>query len=168
MVLKDEAKLPQEANLRDRLLDVAKAQQRKVENKQWKYQWFGKPQTVRDTIERILNLISQSAGLISIGMTYAPPYVSPPWSVATSLIPLMMNEFNEHKAAIDGLETTVKLIFGYQLAEKAFLVKEETRNVYEEAVFDPYKKILYYQAMAIRFFGRSTLRRLGKNILGSK
>lgn len=39
---------------------------------------LGHPQSVRDTIEQILNLSSHTASLVSSGMTYAWPYASVP------------------------------------------------------------------------------------------
>ena len=167
-VLKDQAGIPQRANVRDRLADVAAAQKKKFQNKQWKIQWLGKPQIVRDKIESVVELTNQWSGLISVGMTYAPPYVSVPWSAATALLPMMMNEFKEHQGAMDGLESITKLVLSYQLAERVFLGRDgETRETYSSAVIDFYKKILEYQARAMQYFGRSTLKRLGRNVMGS-
>lgn len=106
MVLKDQANIPQIDRLMDvdKLRAVARAQRRKAESKQWTFQWFGQPQVVRDTVEKILNITSKSASLVSIGMNQAPPYVSIPWSAITALIPLMMNDIKEHKGCILGLE----------------------------------------------------------------
>lgn len=168
MVLKEQAGVPQDGTMQKQMDTIAKAQQIKCKNKQWSFQWFGQPQSVRDTIERILNLTSHSASLISIGMTYAPPYVSVPWSAVTALIPLMMNDFQEHKGCIAGLEVVAKLTFSYQIAEQTFLGSTETRGRYRSSVMDLYKKILEYEALAMQYFGRSTLHRLGKNAAGSK
>ena len=115
--VKDDAGLPQNIDLQEQMGKVVKAQRAKTSNKQWRFQWFGQQQSVRDTVEGILNLTDRSASLISIGMAYSPPYISIPWSTVTALIPLMMNEFKEHKACISGLETVTKLTFSYQMAE---------------------------------------------------
>lgn len=53
------------------------------------------------------------------------------------------------------------------MAEKTFLGNTETRDLYKKSALDLYKKILEYEALAVQYFGRSTLRRLGKNVLGS-
>lgn len=167
MVLKEQAGVSQHGTMQEQMHEISKSQQLKCKNKQWSFQWFGQPQSVRDTIEQILNLTSRSASLISIGMTYAPPYVSVPWSAVTALIPLMMNDFKEHKGCIEGLEIAARLTFSYQMAEETFLGSPKTRNRYRESVLDLYKKILEYEALAMQYFGRSTLRRLGKNVAGS-
>ncbi|KAK2596014.1 hypothetical protein N8I77_013525 [Diaporthe amygdali] len=167
MVLKEQAGVPQDGTMQNQMHTISKAQQLKCKNKQWSFQWFGQPQSVRDTIERILNLTSRSASLISIGMTYAPPYVSVPWSAVTALIPLMMNDFKEHTGCIAGLEVVARLTFSYQMAEQTFLGSTDTRDRYRSSVMDLYKKILEYEALAIQYFGRSTLHRLGKNAAGS-
>ncbi|KAM0259207.1 hypothetical protein ACHAQJ_003412 [Trichoderma viride] len=166
-VLKEQAGVSPSSSLRDQLTTVASAQRKKAANKQWRFQWFGEQQSVRDTVERILSLTNQSASLIAIGMTYAPPYVSVPWSAVTALIPLMLNDIKEHKGCIAGLEIIAKLTFSYQMAERAFLDRDETMDLFKNSVIDLYKKILQYQALAIQYFGRSTLQRLGKNALGS-
>jgi len=165
-VLKHQIGISQNANLRDALAQVAKTQREKAQNKQWKFQWFGAEQSVRDTVERILSLTSRSAGLVSLGMSYAPPFVSVPWSAFTALIPLMMNDIKEHNGCIAGLEIVAKLTFSYQMAEKTYLGREETKNDFKRSVKELYKKILEYQALSIEYFGKSTLRRLGKNVLG--
>jgi len=36
----------------------------------------------------ILNVIQKTAGLVSIGMTFAPVYVSLPWTAITTLLPV--------------------------------------------------------------------------------
>ena len=167
MVLKEQSGVPHDGNLQEQMHAISKAQQLKCENKQWSFQWFGHPQSVRDTVEQILNLTSRSASLISIGMTYAPPYVSVPWSAVTALIPLMMNDFKEHKGCIAGLEIVVRLTFSYQMAEQTFLASADTRGRYRQSVIGLYKKILEYEALAMQYFGRSTLHRLGKNVAGS-
>ncbi|MBE3049369.1 ankyrin repeat domain-containing protein [Candidatus Bathyarchaeota archaeon] len=167
-VLKDQADIPQQANMRDRLADVAAAQKKKFQNKQWKVQWLGKPQMVREKIESVVEHANQWSALISVGMAHAPPYVSVPWSAATALLPMMMNEFKEHQGAMDGLESITKLVLSYQLAERVFLGRDgTTRETYASVVMDFYKKILEYQARAIQYFGRSTLKRLGRNVMGS-
>lgn len=120
-VLKDSASIPQEGDMRSHLADVAKAQEQKFRKKQWRFQWSGKSQHVRDKIESIVGFANQWASVVSTGMTLAPPYVSVPWAVTTALIPMMMNDAKEHKGAIDGLETVTKLVLSYQLAERAFL-----------------------------------------------
>lgn len=165
-ILRDDAGIPVETagSLTEQLAMVVDAQRRKVDNKQWQFQWFGHPQSVRDTIDRILNITQKYASIISVGMAQAPAYVSIPWSAVTALIPLMMNEFTEHKNCIEGLETVTKITFRYQMAEEIFLGSNDTRNLYKPVVMNLYKKILEYQALSIRYFGRSTLRRLGTNI----
>ena len=168
VLLKDQANIPQNANLQDNLLTVAKTQRNKAANQQWKFQWFGKQQNVRDVIERTLNITNEASSLISIGVQFAPPFVSVPWSAVTALIPFMMNDINEHKGCVDGLEIVAKLIFSYQMAERAFLNREQSRDLYRRSVVQLYKKILEYQALAIQYFGKSTLRRFGKNVLGSR
>ncbi|KAK4169609.1 hypothetical protein QBC43DRAFT_351643 [Cladorrhinum sp. PSN259] len=166
-VLKHQAGIEQNSNLQDQVAQVANMQQQKAQNKQWKFQWFGAEQTVRDTVERILSITSRSAELVSLGMSHAPPYVSVPWSAITALIPLMMNDIKEHNDCIAGLEIVAKLTFSYQMAERTFLGNEETKHVYKKSVKDLYKKILEYQVLSIDYFGKSTLRRLGKNVLSS-
>lgn len=164
-VLQDETDIPSHIDgLPDQLTWVAKAQQRRVQNRQWQFQWFGHPQPVRDAIERILSITQKSSSLLSVGMNQAPPYVSIPWCAVAALIPLMMNEFKEHKGCIAGLERIAKLTFSYQMAEQTFLASDGTRDAYKKSVIDLYKKILEYQALAVRYFGRSTLQRLGVNI----
>ncbi|KAH7361555.1 hypothetical protein B0T11DRAFT_297123 [Plectosphaerella cucumerina] len=166
--LKDQANLPQEGNMHDRLADIATAQKAKFQNKQWKFQWLGKPQVVREKVESVIELANQWASLISAGMSLAPPYVSIPWSAVTALLPMMMNDAQEHKGSIDGLESIARLVLSYQLAEGVFLGRgQEAREAYAKAVLDLYKLVLEYQAKAIEFLGVSTLRRLGRNAMGS-
>ncbi|KAJ4391151.1 hypothetical protein N0V93_004767 [Gnomoniopsis smithogilvyi] len=75
-----------------------------------------------------------------------------------------MNEFKEHKGCVSGLETVTRLTFSYQMAEQTFLGPSDTRELYKKATINLYKKVLEYQALAIRYFGRSTLKRMGINV----
>ncbi|KAJ8125064.1 hypothetical protein O1611_g8576 [Lasiodiplodia mahajangana] len=170
MVLKDQSDIPQNANLRDQLAKVAENQRSKVENRQWKFHCLGKEISMRETVEQILTYTTKATGLISIGVNQAPPYVSIPWSAVTALIPLMMNDINEHKSSISGLKDVAKLTLKYQIAEETFLGQAEKEDVeiksrYKAFVMDLYKKIIEYQARAVEYFGKSTLRRLGVNTL---
>lgn len=165
-VLREQSSIPndEKETLTEQLAAVAKAQRQRVDNRQWQFQWFGRTQSVRETIERILNITQRSTSLVSIDINQAPPYVSIPWSAITALIPLMMNEFKEHKGCKDGLETVTRLTFSYQMAENTFLGSSDTRDLYKKVVIHLYKKILECQALAIRYFGRTTLQRLGINV----
>ncbi|KFA81112.1 hypothetical protein S40288_01013 [Stachybotrys chartarum IBT 40288] len=128
-VLKDHVNLLQEANMSERLADG------------------GRAEVVREKIDSVVELASQLAGLVSAGMTFAPPV---------------------RLGAIDGLESTAKFVLSCQLAEGVFLGRgEAARKAYTEAVLDLYKMMLEYQARAIEYFGKSTLERLGRNFMRS-
>ncbi len=81
---------------------VVSNQRTKMESRQRTYSWFGRTKRVRDTVESILRVVQQSAGLISTRMTMAPIYVSLPWSFVAILIPFVMNDSKELHAALDG------------------------------------------------------------------
>lgn len=88
IILKHASKLPSETDRRLEVAEVVASQKEKMENSQWTFQWNDKPQKVRDIISRILKITSKAAALISVGMTYAPPYVSIPWAAIGALIPV--------------------------------------------------------------------------------
>ena len=166
LILKDDGKVSQDGKLPDQLAKIATNQRLKAENRQWKFQWLDKHANVRDLIESILTTTNRAASLIAMGMTYAPPYVSIPWSAITALLPLMMNEYTQHKAAISGLDTVARILFSYRMAEDAFFDEDaDIVESYTKSVLDLYAKVIEYQASAAQYFGKRTIERLGSNVL---
>lgn len=143
---------------------VVKNQKEKMESRQWTYPWFGRTKQVRDTVDSILKVVQQSAGLISAGMTMAPVYVSLPWSFVAILIPFIMNDSKELHAALDGLKEVTSIMASYSYAEKAFLTDDATKSDFMEIVTKVYISILEYQAAAALYFAKSTLKRLGLSL----
>lgn len=81
---KEENSINEAAQLSPQVMaEIVSKQQRRMENKQWRYTWFGHQHAVRDTVDTIFGVVQQASGLISLGMTAAPPYVSLPWSVCS-------------------------------------------------------------------------------------
>ena len=70
------------------LNEVSQIQLERLKNRQWTWALFGSKTTLRDTIDSIFKLLVDSSALISIGMSFAPPYVSLPWSAISALIPV--------------------------------------------------------------------------------
>lgn len=139
---------------------IVKAQKNRMENRQWTWAFFGSQKTVRQTIDTMLQLVEKSSALISVGMTFAPPFVSIPWSAVSALIPLIMNNSIEQYAAIDGLKDVTEIMFAYRIAEETFLLDPNLKEDFHRAVLPLYSQILQYQAAAAVYFGRNTLSRL--------
>ena len=140
---------------------VVSNQKTRMESRKWTYPWFGRTKRVRDSVDSILGVVQQSAGLISAGMTLAPIYVSLPWSFVAILIPFVMNDSKELNAALDGLKEITSIMASYSYAEQAFLTDDATNTEFAETVTSVYISILEYQAAAAVYFVKSTLKRLG-------
>ena len=140
---------------------VVMNQKTRMENRQLTYPWLGRTKRVRDTVDSILQVIKQSAGMISAGMTMVPIYVSLPWSFVAILIPFVINDSKELHAALDGLREVASIMASYSYAEKAFLTDDATKTEFEDIVTEVYISILEYQAAAAVYFAKSTLKRLG-------
>lgn len=165
---------------------VVELQKHRMENRQWTFEWFGRPQRVRDTLNTVLTLVQESSALVSIGMTLAPVYVALPWSAVCALIPVsrflniakrrkgvhltrekfLMNDTVEYQSAMDGLRHVTCLLSSYRIAETTFLNHEKTAFKFREAVLPLYAKILEYEAAVAQYFGRSTLARWGRALTG--
>jgi hypothetical protein len=139
-----------------------------MKSKQWTYTWFGKPQKVRDTAESILTAIEKVSGIVSVGISAAPPFVSLPWSMATSLIAFVMNDFEAVNSAIEGLKEVTLVLANYSLAEREFLLDPITSKDYEDTVISLYTAIFEYQARAAQYFTRNTLKRFRSNTVTAK
>ncbi|GIJ86535.1 hypothetical protein Asppvi_005424 [Aspergillus pseudoviridinutans] len=165
-IVKDDANLPQDAILFDHatFAAVPRTQKQKMENKQWTYPWFDRPRKIRDTIEAIQTVISESSPIISAGMNFAPIFVSLPWSFISLLISFAMRDYTEMQNAIDGLKVITCILSSYSLAEEEFLSVETTRVDFEATVLGMYTKMLEFQAAASQYFAAGTLRRLGRNV----
>ncbi|OCL11720.1 hypothetical protein AOQ84DRAFT_361266 [Glonium stellatum] len=140
---------------------VAETQRANMENKQWKFPWFGKSKSMRDMAESIVDITQQMSGLISAGMTMAPPYVSLPWSMIAILLPFSVSEIAATQNAIDGLKEVTSIMASYSLAEENLLGSKVTSQAFSGAVVDLYASIYAYQALSALYLAKSTLKRYG-------
>ncbi|TVY81859.1 Ankyrin-3 [Lachnellula suecica] len=167
IILKDAANIDHGIDLRDEVAKVVSCQKEKMESRQWTFQWNDKPEKVRDVVHGILKITEKSASLISMGVAYAPPFVSLPWAAVGALLPFMMSGFAEDEDAIGGLEKIAGIIARYRIVEDAFLCNPKTAPTYSDFIRPLYMKILEYQAIAAQYFGRHTLTRFGVGMIGS-
>jgi hypothetical protein len=88
-IIMEDAGLDWKSDIKSEMQTVVKQQKTKMESKQWSFHLLGvKEVKVRETVDSILSLIDRSQGLISAGMTFAPVYISIPWTAVSSLIPV--------------------------------------------------------------------------------
>jgi hypothetical protein len=87
-VIKADASISAETDLKEQIALVVKVQNDKMESKQWSFPWFGKTLKVREVVDNIFSMLDKSKELISMGMNYAPIYVSIPWSAVAALLPV--------------------------------------------------------------------------------
>ncbi|PQE17175.1 ankyrin repeat protein [Rutstroemia sp. NJR-2017a WRK4] len=148
-VIKTDASLSSGTDLKDQIDRVVKFQKERMESKQWSFPWLNKTLKAREVVGNIFSMLNKSSGLISMGMNFAPVYVSIPWSAVAALVPLMMSDVEKHQEALEGLEQVTKIIWCYSAAEKELLENPTTRDCYSE------------------YFGQNTLKRIWKNATGS-
>lgn len=60
----------------------------RVENRQWTYTWRGRSRKIRDQVHGILDVVEKTAGVVSFGLQFAPPFVSLPWAGITTILPV--------------------------------------------------------------------------------
>lgn len=147
------------------LQGVVKAQRVRMENRQWTWALFGSDKTLRETVDTTLQLVQRSSALIGVGMTFAPPFISIPWSAISALVPLIANNSAEQQNAIKGLKQITDILFAYRIAEETLLVDPKLKPVFSDAVSTLYRQIIEYQAAATVYFGRNTLSRIGRDTL---
>ena len=87
-VIKFDATISLEIDVKEQMSAVAIAQREKMESKQWSFPWFGMTLKVRDIVDNIFSLIDKSQSLIATGMNFAPIYASIPWTAVAALIPV--------------------------------------------------------------------------------
>ncbi|KAF2164918.1 hypothetical protein M409DRAFT_56272 [Zasmidium cellare ATCC 36951] len=140
-LVKEQSGVPQGSKLdSDSMSLIVCKQKDMMKNKQWSYTWFGEKHAVRDSVETIFGLVEHASGLIALGMTAAPPYVSIPWQEVT------------------------KILASYSYAEREFLPVPATRGDFENVVIELYMSIIEYQATAGLYFAKDTLKRIGINL----
>ncbi|KAF2873275.1 hypothetical protein BDV95DRAFT_667282 [Massariosphaeria phaeospora] len=98
-------------------------------------------------------------------MSSAPPFVSLPWSMTTSLTAFVMSDLDATNNAVDGLKEVTGVLANYSYVEGEFLRNDLTREDFGDIVLPLYTAIFEYQARAVQYFGRSTLKRFGLNTL---
>ncbi|RDL30188.1 uncharacterized protein BP5553_10466 [Venustampulla echinocandica] len=164
-----DAGVPPNSDIKTEMRAIVEKQQKHMEERQWTFRAWGmsKPRKVRDAIDGIFSTAKNASGLISLGMTFAPVYVSLPWSAISALIPFIMNDTAQQNGAIQGVEDITRIIHGYNIAEKTYLGMKgaEIDERFADAVLDLYVAILTYQAEVARYFGKRTAINLLTNAL---
>jgi hypothetical protein len=89
---KDNVEVSQTKDIKSQMSTIVNLQKQKMESKQWTFQWWGNTENVRDLVDGTLKLAQSVSSLISLGMTFAPVYVSLPWSAVCALIPVSHQE----------------------------------------------------------------------------
>lgn len=91
-IIKEDAGLGSDSDIKREMQTVVTQQKTKMESKQWSFNLLGiKEVKVRETVDSVLSLIDRSQSLISAGMTFAPVYISIPWTAVSSLIPVRVH-----------------------------------------------------------------------------
>jgi hypothetical protein len=90
-VIKADASISAETDLKEQIALVVRVQKDRMESKQWSFPWFNKTLKVREVVDNIFSMLDKSNELISMGMNYAPIYVSIPWSAVAALLPVQFD-----------------------------------------------------------------------------
>jgi Cdc6-like AAA superfamily ATPase len=76
----------------------------------------------------------------------------------------VLKDAKQHQEALSGLERVAKILWCYTIAEQGMLPGPNTKSTYRVAVLDLYVTLLQYQALAARYFGKSTIKRIWHNV----
>jgi len=167
-IIKADVGCSQNLDVKTQMGSVVERQQKHMEERQWTFQLWGssKSRKVRDTIDGLFSITKSASSLVSVGMTFAPVYVSLPWSAICALIPFIMNDTAQQKGAIQGIQDITRIVHGYNIAEKTYLSHGDSKlkQTFSDAVLDLYVDILVYQAKAVQYFGQKTLANFMKNV----
>lgn len=91
VLLKAELNADMDSNLDDQAVLLLERRKQRVENRQWTYRWRGRPRKVRDQVDTILDVVQKGSSIISVGMNFAPIFVSMPWTAITTLLPVSLS-----------------------------------------------------------------------------
>jgi hypothetical protein len=81
------------------------------------------------------------------------------------LIPFVLNDATALQSAIQGLKEVTNILAKHSYAEREFLLREQTRADFQATVVPLYMSILEYQAGVALYFAKSTMARLGINLM---
>ena len=81
------------------------------------------------------------------------------------LVSFVMNDITAMQSATKGLKEVTNILANHSYAEREFLVREQTRSDFQEIIVPLYMSILEYQATVALYFAKSTMARLGINLL---
>jgi hypothetical protein len=156
-------------DIKTQMNTVVERQQNYMEGRQWTFRAWGssKPRKVRDAIDGILTMTKNASSLISLGMNFAPVYVSLPWSAVAALIPFLMNDTEQQKGAIQGIQDITRIIHGYNIAERTSLQHGDLkiRERFADVVLELCVGILVYQTKVAQYFGGKAIMNFLKNTL---
>lgn len=87
-IIKHDTSLDPKSDIKSQMPTVIDRQKTRMETKQWSFKILGKEVGVRAKVDALFSLIDSSKDLIAAGMTFAPVYISLPWTAFSSLIPV--------------------------------------------------------------------------------
>lgn len=85
--------------------------------------------------------------------------------MVTVLIPFVVEDVTAVQSAIDGLKDVTSIMAKHSYAEREFLTREQTRADFQEIISPLYMSIFEYQAAVALYFAKSTMARLGINLV---
>lgn len=156
--------------------------------KQWRISLLGKSIETREQFDRIVKLALVAKDFISPAASMDPIHAGLPWAgvcvlllvsnldflhlsllrILMALLQLLVNETQQRKAAIDGLEYISKLIRRYTLIEGIYL-QDNTLALEDELklqIRKLYKQILEYEAKTVCQFDRNAAYQTVRNVSG--
>ena len=87
-ILKAELNVEIDTNLDDQAELLVQQRKQRVTNRQWTYNFRGRPRKVRKQVDTILDIVQRGSTVVSVGMNFAPVFVSLPWTAITTLLPV--------------------------------------------------------------------------------
>ncbi len=148
------------------LADVLHAAELKKQlclQKRWKYtKSNGHVIILRDLCEKMIKWVDKFKATGDLALQYDPSHASLPWAAVRFLLQLSVNDMQIFGAMAEGLETVTCEITRCHLYEQLYLSRSSSaRNDLESLLLRHYAGLLTYLATAMRYYAKSTLRRLG-------
>lgn len=136
---------------------------------QWRFPLLGRSVNVREQFDRIVKILLVARNFASAAASIDAVHAGLPWAGVCILLPLLVNDSRERKAAADGLEHITRVIRRYTLVEGIYITDECSglEDELKATIRKLYKHILEYEAKAVCQMDRNTAYQIARNIAGA-
>ena len=149
----------------DGVLTAVKCRAEECQQRRWKFKHKnGEYVILRDVCEKIIRWVDKAKQIGDVAVQYDPGHAVLPWAAIRLCLQATVNDVQTYGAMLEGIEVVANVMIRCGVLERFKDDDSPADNQLSTALINLYVSILEYLAKCVRYFGRTTTRRIVKSV----